>query len=671
MQNVSFKIQLLVACFFLLTVQQSMANNAVYEQRKQDYVDTSLVRNGSKLILQAYRSLPLDMTVLNSKLSAIANGTTSDFTIIELIRLLFLTNGTYDAQILPVLNSVPYWINNADTVRNFWSENHMIMWMSSDWLLHEKYNRPIDNTLDARLRHYLRLKVQYGFYEFFSSTYAPYSLSGLLNLADFSQDVEIKNLATQASQRLLADFLKLTNDKGVFYPIAGRNYPGKYDTPYGQNHNNLIYLLTGMGEAPSGASAAGPFLASSTIEVDTVIASWKPILDTVFFIGHTLDSGLIINSGMSPVDKTVFQWSSGGYFHPTVVSSTVQLLEDSNMWRHVDFELLRPLQPIITPQSAPTLSESLGVISKSTVISGQEVSIFKHNSITLSSISDFWKGKVGFQQYPCVANVGTIPVYTASGEVKANWNDRSPNNQNVHLPYVKQKKNVALLMYRPEFTPELLGNNFTYKDVTLRWNDAAFDEVVNDSMWLIGREVESYVAVRRSCIGEINGLKACPTVGGQTWVIVVGDSGLYGSFNNFKNIVHQSQFEERWYNDTANSQLVYYSKIVFDTTSIEYAWGADSTFTTGIEVLENSTADLMLFPNPSNNEFSVNLQSFSNQPLLLKATNLMGEVVHQEQIAPSTSNHKTINASNWAEGVYIIEIEGDSGVARAKFIKSK
>ena len=202
-------------CFSLLTViifsccfKTTLASNAVYEQRKQDYTDSSLINGGgTKLILQAYRGLPLDTADLNAMLSDISTGQTSDFDIIELIRILYLTNGTYDAAILPVILAVPYWVNNGDLVRNYWSENHMIMWMGSDWLLHEKYNKPIDNRLEARLKHYLQLKVQFGFYEFFSSVYGPYELSGLLNLADFSQDTVIKNLATQASQLLLKDFL--------------------------------------------------------------------------------------------------------------------------------------------------------------------------------------------------------------------------------------------------------------------------------------------------------------------------------------------------------------------------------------------------------------------------------------------------------------------------------
>jgi hypothetical protein len=149
----------------ILFTSTAYSNNAIYEQRRTDYIDAMLSSSsGNNIILQAYRGLPLDTAVLNFKLNEIPTRSTSDFVIIELIRILFLTNGNYDSLILPVINSVPYWVNYGDTLRNYWSENHMIMWMGSDWLLHEKYGRPIDSTLDARLRHYLNLKIQYGFY---------------------------------------------------------------------------------------------------------------------------------------------------------------------------------------------------------------------------------------------------------------------------------------------------------------------------------------------------------------------------------------------------------------------------------------------------------------------------------------------------------------------------
>lgn len=114
--------------------------------------------------------------------------------------------------------------------------------------------------------------------------------------------------------------------------------------------------------------------------------------------------------------------------------------------------MLEPLRNIITPSSAPMLSESLGVASKSTVLCEANLTLFKHDGITLSSVIDYWKGKAGFQQYTCVANVGTTAVYTAAGDVLADWDARNDKVQNTQLPYVNQKQNVALIMYRPEPT---------------------------------------------------------------------------------------------------------------------------------------------------------------------------------------------------------------------------
>ena len=654
----SFLTVVIFCCCFKTT----LATNAAYEQRKQDYIDTALVYIGeNNLVLQAFRGLPLDSVHLQTILDRIPTRETADFDIIHLIRILNLTNGTYDSRILPVLDPIHFWINYGDTLHNYFSENHGVMWMGSDWLLHEKYNRPIDNQLEARLKHYLQLKVQFGFYEFFSTTYGPLELGGLLNLADFSQDTLIKNLATQAAQILLKEFLLLTNDRGVLFPVAGRNYPGRYETAYGQNHNHLIYLMTGFGPAPQGASHSGPFLASTGIPMDSVIASWRPFENFTMHNGHSLDTGFIINAALTTTDRVVFQWSSGAYFHPSVVQETAQLLNDSNLWAQNDFAILAPLSSF-APEDMPGIANSLSCISKSGGLFEANIAIFKNHSLTLSSILDFWKGKVGFQQYPCVANVGTTAVYTGSGEVMPYWPDRNPNSQNVHLPYVEQHNNISLIMYRPEVVPDLLGANYANKDVALHWQDADFDEVVEDSMWILGRQQESYVAVRRACIGEINTVRACPTTDGQTWVIMVGDSSMYTSFTNFKNVVHQSQFEESWYLDTLTSQYVYYASIEVDSTTIDYAWGVDSS-ATGIATI-NKDVYWNIFPNPSDATLNVDLKDIG-EPALIQISDLNGSLIYTQ-----SSNEKLLSISTQflSSGMYVLKVITAKGVSSKKFI---
>jgi hypothetical protein len=650
----------------IVSTEAVKGNNPDYTQRQQNYIDSSLVHfNGYSIVLQAYRGIPVDTGILNGMLSNVLTNGTVDFDLQEYVRILFFGNGIYDTVIYPKISQLPYWISYDDTLRDYWSENHMCQWMSANWLLHEKYGLPVDSTMHLRMVHYLQLKVNYGFYEVFSTVYGPYCLSGLLNLADFAQDSTIQSLATQASQRLLHDMLLLTNDQGVLFPIAGRNYYDKYESAYGQNHNNLIWLLTGMGQAPVGPSHCGVMLSTSTLPVDSVISSWTPTIDTTYYHGHSLDSSLIINSVLTGADHSAFEWSFGGYFPPEMALETYTLLTDSDLWHQVDFSPFSSLS-IIEPSTVVSLSEELNVFSESSVDCGDTIVLYKHHSITLSSFHDLWKGKIGFQQFPCVANVGTTAVMTASGPVYSDWDNRNPDSDNYDLPYVGQNKNVALIMYRPEAVPTLLPYHNT--DVAVFFRDGDYDQVVNDSMWLLGRQGYNYVAVRRWCIGELDSVRACPGTPGQSWVIVVGDSMLYGSFANFQSKIDQSQYTETWYYDSLNQQEVYYASITFDTLNVQYAWGVDSSTTTAIKPVPANP--FSVYPNPVANELTMDLSSFSNQPVSIQIEDVLGQRVFSEAMDAS-DNILHVNTTNLAGGLYLVTVVTESGVYTQKVVKKE
>ena len=512
--------------FLLLTIlcigqKAYSANDSIYEARRAAYIATSLTNfNDNAITIQAYEGQPVDSASMASDLAGITTGSTSDFTIEQYVRILFFTHN-YDSIILPVLLAQPYWINKGDTARVFWSENHMIQWMSSDWLLHESYGKYSDPNLRARLVHYLQMKVKYNYNEFFSTVYNPYCLAGLLNLADFLQDTVIKNLAVQAAQLLMKDMLILTNDQGVIFPTAGRNYASHYEGPYGANINSDIWLLTGFGEAPTGASHSGGFLSTSTIPVDPVIQAWVPTLDTTFIMGQTMDSAYAYNSSLDSLDRIIFQWSAGAYFNPQFVAATYTLITDSNLWHNSSFTAFDALRGL--PVSiVPTISSELSVASYSSILYSDTIVAFKHNSVTLSSVQNYWSGRWGYQQYPCVANVEYTAVYTGSGPVAYDWNNRPADNQNDDLPYVKQVKNIAMIMYRPEYKPSLLGATDT--TVALHWYNGDYSEIRNDSLWLLGRVNNNYVGVRRAGLKQIDSVWCwgAGTPDAQTWIIIVG-----------------------------------------------------------------------------------------------------------------------------------------------------
>jgi len=632
-----------------------------FEDRRQQYIDSALTNLGSEaMIIQAYEGQAVTQAYLDGIFNVMTTRSTIDFAIVQLVRVMMLANGAYDSQIIPQLNLVPYWINYGDTTRGFWSENHMVMWMSSDWIMHEYTGRPADPSLEQRLKHYLQLKIDYGFYEFFSSTYAPYALSGIINLADFAEDQEIKNLAIAASKRLLRDILLPTNDIGVFFPAAGRSYPGKYESAHGQNHSSLIWLLTGLGPAPSDASHSGAFLATTTIDYTDVGATWSSELDTIVSLGHTLEEGFIINQNQTELDRIIFQWSSGAYFHPEVIYETVSLLVDSNMWDHVDFGQLAPLQGFPL-ESYPAMAEGLSGLSKSSVNCDVDVAVFKNGPVTLCSTQDFWKGKLGYQQWPICANSGKSAIYTGSGPVEADWRDRASSNANQHLPYVEQSHNVALVMYRPEQLSPIVP--FDNKDVALHWKDEDFDEIVEDGNWIIGRENNGYVAVRRHCIGEINTIRACETDGGQTWVFVVGTDVMYGSFSNFQNLVSQSQYEETWTINT-NGDSVYYASIEFDTIAIDYEWGP--LLNTGIEETTESRS-FRMWPNPSTEILTIDLSEFEKS-VSVSVFNNLGQVVYSKNVL-SANNQFNLPISTWSTGIYSVTVRDENKIGTQRLVK--
>jgi hypothetical protein len=122
--------------------------------------------------------------------------TVGDFSVTMLIRLLYLTkdtnlSATHD-EILFRLNSavsngqLPMWLTRNENNRIYWTENHMILWLSSCYLLRQENGEQLAGSeLEPLILHYLKTRFQYGFYEFFSIIYSKFTLAGLLNLIDF------------------------------------------------------------------------------------------------------------------------------------------------------------------------------------------------------------------------------------------------------------------------------------------------------------------------------------------------------------------------------------------------------------------------------------------------------------------------------------------------------
>ena len=99
----------------------SLAQDPQFEQRRSNYISSAIANpGGGEMVLQSYAGVPVNLAILNQTLNNISTGVTADFDIIELIRIMCQSPGQYDTLILPVLNQIPFWVNDNDTVRNYW-----------------------------------------------------------------------------------------------------------------------------------------------------------------------------------------------------------------------------------------------------------------------------------------------------------------------------------------------------------------------------------------------------------------------------------------------------------------------------------------------------------------------------------------------------------------------
>ena len=95
----------------------------------------------------------------------------------------------------------------------------------------------------------------------------------------------------------------------------------------------------------------------------------------------------------------------------------------------------------------------------------------------------------------------------------------------------------------------------------------------------------------------------------------------------------------------------------------------DNTFGIGENELNVGVA---VFPNPNNGTFTVKLSSESNETVKLSIRSIVGEVVYtEEQITVNGEFVKTIDLSNFAEGIYFLMLENNNKVLTEKIIIQK
>ncbi|MCP3907597.1 MAG: hypothetical protein GY712_06230, partial [Oceanicoccus sp.] len=248
--------------------------------------------------------------------------------------------------------------------------------------------------------------------------------------------------------KMAEEFVRITNDQGAFFPAAGRNGASKYHlgSNSGFQHEKLIYILTGMGRVPSSSSYVTAAIATSGVDFEDVANGWTSSIDTTYNFGHHWSSS--VNDSLWVHDKTAFQWSYGGYMHPDLAGDTGDAWEYYGMDENEAMGFLTSI-PNFASWVLGLGGDIAATFTRSSILCQATFNLYKDHGSVLHSNEDYYGGYFGWQQWPWVATVGDIAVWTQSGTVTTEWGHANGQNCNNHLPKVFQDGNVALIIYFP------------------------------------------------------------------------------------------------------------------------------------------------------------------------------------------------------------------------------
>ncbi|WP_444900707.1 fascin domain-containing protein [Microbulbifer sp. VAAC004] len=582
--------------------------------------------NNDHYVLRAYYDLPLDK-------EALARGLTDLFTpgkhayknpdmrLIEYIRLL-AESDEYDDIILSEIIKLPYWQDeDTEGKRVYTSENHVLMWLSSSWLLSEMEGWDIGGgpeKLRERLVRYLEVKKQFGVYESTSNVYSPFSLTALLNLYDYAQDTEIKTLAGQVALIFLNDIAMVTNDLGAAIAVDSRTYEGVHQDLNFLNNKFARYtaLITGKGPQDFTGSTHMDIFAMTTLDVSSVaynrLEKLNGEINISYSSGHPITEVDTVWAGLDLQDKLIFSQSAGAYAHPELIDEMLEYylnpLAGLNFFLE-DLIVESNLADDVVDMSGVLLTETSAPFTTSSIISEKTMDLYRHGNVQLSSYQDFHAGNAGWQQLPWIATTGTIPVYTRSGAEYGGWKAGGQEQMNTHLPYIKQNENVAMVLYKPAMelrfmdgvnraTDFLPVDDFLTAPVNLHWPTEQFDEATSFQNWLFAREGDGYVAVYRHCLDtktfirneEVVEVYSC-SADEQVWATVVGNTQTHESFSNFIFTVSQAKIKSKWYWSWAETRHVWETTLEVDGKTLSFGWEANVDDLTDREMWELASAN--------------------------------------------------------------------------------
>lgn len=204
----------------------------------------------------------------------------------------------------------PLWLTPGDDVQCFWTENHIINWLSLAHVLGMGTRRTLLN-----LRYWLKSRILGGFVELNSASYLPVTVEALCLLILYSPDDDIHNAALRALERLLWGLMDVVPSSGAIHWAQNR-WP-KYRRGYDHNISSLAWLLTGRGRLTrvKHNRALSCLLSQDRLILclQDIVEGYRPPEDKAIVLAVAPERICPFPPEMAEEDEMMFRWANGEF----------------------------------------------------------------------------------------------------------------------------------------------------------------------------------------------------------------------------------------------------------------------------------------------------------------------------------------------------------------------
>lgn len=476
---------------------------------------------------------PTDFTAVFAKLAAYTD--TGDFDINAFLSLWYGYRGDLDPDLIAAFEqrilAFKYWWTEPTPPgivdsQYYWTENHQIEFLSNEYLAGQAFPDQVfsnsgmtgaQHMAHARplIRKWLGTRARFGFSEWLSNVYYGEDLEGLLNLAEWSDDPEIANLAGMMLDVLFVEMASHLQN-GAFGATHGRSYMKDKMTARDEDTFSLQKLVfddtaldfqhNDVAVAFATAQRYVPPLAAVNIARSTAVGVVQQRASLPIDVDGPVDPAAPAPYGQSFRDLQVW-WGIGAPFAWPVVPLSVETINAYDLWQTSNFQQAIDLKPIVessTIEQLQQLSATLGYQVNAGLLSEVNTYTWRSPEVMLSTAQDWRPGQYSEQNHAWQATIDAdAQVFTQlPREPLPQTTDWFTNSGywtgNGATPRSAQHQRVNISIYAPQFPDADTGPlaRLGYEQHTHAYFPTDhFDEVVQSGNWTVGRKGDAYIAL--------------------------------------------------------------------------------------------------------------------------------------------------------------------------------